>query len=141
MKVFLALLVGAGAAAAPLTMLKPTSPTTADQAILEELRWMAAAEWHRQNPKAHDDACDFSACVRRHMTDHAKAVAEWNSPEGKKRREEDRAKWDADRNARKDQMHAEHFKHSRKEDCDLSRTCRDRESKWVEQKLIEEREK
>ncbi len=141
MKVFLAMLVGAGVAAAPLTVLRPGSPAAGDQAILEELRWMAAAQWHRENQKAHADDCDFSTCVRKHMADHAKSVADWNSPEGKKHRADLDAKWDAERRAKKDQTHAELFKHARKDDCDLSATCRDRDQKWLEQKLIEEREK
>jgi hypothetical protein len=146
MKVFAVMLaVGAAGAAG---FLAPRPAAQDERALLEEIRWLAAAEYHRHNLPADKGSCDFTSCVRRHMEERAKAIAEWNSPEAQKRRAEEEAKLKEERRAfderlraTKDKNHAELFKHPREERCDFRDGCREREVQWITQKLFEEKEK
>lgn len=153
MKGFVVFLAGAAALAGAAVLCGFSArPVASDQvALLEEIRWLAAAEWHRQNPAERRGDCDFTTCVRGHMQDHAKAVAVWKSPEAQKRRAEEAEKNEREfeaykerRRAKLESEHAKLFKHPRLDDCDphsVIGPCKEREAKWIEQKLLEEREK
>lgn len=147
MKAAIAFVAGASALAAAGVLsgfAVPHPPAQDEKALLEEIRWLQSAQWHRQNPQNLKGDCDFTTCIRRHMEEHAKAVADWNTPEARKKRAEDAAAVEAYQKERMDKRHASLFKHPRQEDCEpLSEVgpCKKREAEWIEKKLLEEREK